>query len=70
VPLDATVNLDHLSSTFELSGGEIKNVALRATALALEQPSLALSQALLARCANAEYRNMGKLPLSLTERRA
>jgi len=62
VPLAKDVNFDALAEDYELSGGHIKEVVLRAAALAWGQAGESVvSQELLIRSAEAEYRKLGKL---------
>jgi len=56
------VDLDVLAATYELSGGHIKEIVLRAASLAMNN-GCTLTQALLVRSADAEYRKLGKLPV-------
>ena len=56
------VDLDALATTYELSGGHIKEIVLRAASLAMNDGGV-LTQALLVRSADAEYRKLGKLPV-------
>jgi len=56
------VDLDALAATYELSGGHIKEIVLRAASLAMNDGGV-LTQALLVRSADAEYRKLGKLPV-------
>ena len=60
MPLAEDVNLAQLATAYELSGGHIKEVVLRAASLALACGE-AVSQAHLVRGAQAEYRKLGKL---------
>ena len=60
VPVEANVDFRRLAEQFELSGGHIKEVVLRAASLAM-QAQETLSQAHLERSAAAEYRKLGKL---------
>jgi len=54
------VDLPALAAQFELSGGHIKEVVLRAASLAMAS-SESVSQKHLERSAAAEYRKLGKL---------
>jgi len=60
VPLALDVDLPALAAQFELSGGHIKEVVLRAASLAMAS-SESVSQKHLERSAAAEYRKLGKL---------
>jgi len=60
VPLAADVELAVLARQFELSGGHIKEVVLRAASLAMASGE-SVSQRHLERSAAAEYRKLGKL---------
>jgi SpoVK/Ycf46/Vps4 family AAA+-type ATPase len=62
VPLAPEVDLDLLAERYELSGGHIKEVALRAASLA-KAAGTAVQQQQLLRSAEAEYRKLGKLSL-------
>ena len=66
VPLAADVDLDLLAERYELSGGHIKEVALRAASLA-KAAGTAVHQLHLLRSAEAEYRKLGKLSLAERE---
>jgi len=66
VPLAADVDLDLLAERYELSGGHIKEVALRAASLA-KAAGTAVQQRHLLRSAEAEYRKLGKLSLAERE---
>ena len=63
VPLAQDVDIEELAKLYELSGGYIKEVVLRAASLALDKGS-AVNQDLLLRSADAEYSKLGKLPVS------
>ena len=54
VPLDSDVDFDIMAEDYELSGGHIKEVVLRAAALALASPNPKVTQDLLIRSAEAE----------------
>ena len=56
------LDLDALATTYELSGGHIKEIVLRAASLAMDDGGV-LTQTLLVRSADAEYRKLGKLPV-------
>ena len=60
VPLDQSVDFEELAEDYELSGGHIKEVVLRAASLALERGGR-VGQVDLLRSAAAEYRKLGKL---------
>jgi len=60
VPLEQGIDLTKLAATWELSGGHIKEVVLRAASLAMEAGT-EVTEALLARSAEAEYRKLGRL---------
>jgi hypothetical protein len=64
VPLAADVRLDELADGYELSGGHIKEVVLRAASMA-HAAGERLCQRHLLRSVEAEYRKLGMLsPLS------
>ncbi len=65
VPLDDDVDFDVLAEHFELSGGHIKEILLRAASLALVSPQRRLTQNLLIRSCKVEYKKLGKLPLQI-----
>jgi hypothetical protein len=66
----ADVDVHYLAEVYELSGGHLKEVVLRASALALRAAGsgagaverAVLTQSQLLRAADAEYRKLGKLP--------
>jgi hypothetical protein len=60
VPLAKDVDLEHLSGTYELSGGHIKEVILRAASRAYAA-GRAVAQQDFVRSAEAEYRKLGLL---------
>jgi len=60
VPLSKNVDMEALAQEYELSGGHIKEVVLRAASLALQNGGV-VNQEILKRCSNAEYRKLGKL---------
>jgi hypothetical protein len=60
VPLDGRLDLAALAQRFRLSGGYIRNAALRAAFLAAEE-GVALSQGHLERAVRMEFREIGKL---------
>ena len=66
VPLAADVDLNLLAERYELSGGHIKEVVLRAASLA-KAAGTAVGQQHLLRSAEAEYRKLGKLSLAERE---
>lgn len=59
-PIAANVNYSALARKFEMSGGHIRNAALRAAFLASNQGT-SITTALLESAARAEYEAMGKL---------
>jgi hypothetical protein len=60
VPISGTLDFASLAQRFRLSGGYIRNAALRAAFLAVEEGS-ALTHAHLERAIRAEFREIGKL---------
>ena len=68
VPLGSDVDFDELAELYELSGGHIKEIILRASAIALDQAARdeqIVTQALLMRSADVEYKKLGRLPVQL-----
>jgi SpoVK/Ycf46/Vps4 family AAA+-type ATPase len=63
-PLSDDVDIDTFARAYDLSGGHIKEVIVRATACALGQAQPALQRALLKRCADLEYKKIGKLAVA------
>jgi SpoVK/Ycf46/Vps4 family AAA+-type ATPase len=59
-PLDADLSLSSLARGFEMSGGYIRNAALRAAFLAADE-GVAIGQRHLDRAARVEYEGMGKI---------
>ncbi|MDX9724701.1 MAG: ATP-binding protein, partial [Myxococcota bacterium] len=65
VPLAEDVDFRTLAEDYELSGGHIKEIVLRAAALAMgDGAAEQVSQELLIRSAEAEYRKLGKLVMT------
>ncbi len=60
-PLGADVDFHRLAERFEMTGGYIKNAAMRAAYLAATSRQKIISQALLERAAALEWEEMGKL---------
>jgi hypothetical protein len=60
VPIDGTINYVELAQRFRLSGGYIRNAALRAAFLAAEE-GVALTHAHIERAIKMEFREIGKL---------
>ena len=60
IPTDADVDLDFLADAFELSGGNIRSIAITAAYLAAERRS-SLSMGDLVRAVHREYRKLGRL---------
>ena len=60
IPADGALRLEELAQRYRLSGGYIRNAAVRAAFLAAEEGS-PLSFALLERSVKAEFREIGKL---------
>jgi AAA+ superfamily predicted ATPase len=60
----ADVDLSQLAEVYALSGGHIKEVLVRAAAAALSQDPPRITHDLLRRCADLEYKKLGKLPVS------
>lgn len=60
LPVDADVDLEAFAESFELTGGEIKNVVLRAAARAWRQGRV-VTAALLDDACQQEYRRLGRL---------
>jgi len=60
-PLAADVNFGQLAEQFEMSGGYIKNAAVRAAFLAAAAGRMPISHALVMRAAQLEWREMGRL---------
>jgi len=59
-PIDQGVDFEWLGATYEMSGGHIRNAALRAGFGAAHGEGR-ITEALLVEAANAEYRSMGKV---------
>lgn len=59
-PLAGNVRFEELAERYEMTGAHIRNVALRAAALAAEEDDV-ITLAHLVRAANREYAEMGKL---------
>ncbi len=68
IPRDDTVDLKYLSEIFELSGGHIKEAVLRAASIAYGSKEQCVTQDLLIRSAQLEYKKLGKLAPILEER--
>lgn len=68
IPRDDTVDLEFLADTFELSGGHIKEAVLRAASIAYGSKEQCVTQDLLIRSAQLEYKKIGKLAPVLNER--
>lgn len=62
VPLAANLNFESLARRYELSGGAIRNAALRAAFLAADQDS-PITMTHLERAARLEYEGLGKIPV-------
>jgi AAA+ superfamily predicted ATPase len=60
IPIDGDVDLDFLARSFELSGGNIRSIALTAAYLAADRGG-SLSMADLVRAVHREYRKLGRL---------
>jgi len=60
LPKDETIDLDRIAGDFDLTGGHIKNAALRAAFLAAREGT-AVSTALLRRAAVLEMQDMGRI---------
>lgn len=60
-PLDPGVDLDYLAERFELSGSNIKNIAVAAAFLAAGARQKAITMPCLLRALQREYEKMGKL---------
>ncbi len=60
-PLAPDLTWDKIAQAFEMSGGHIKNAALRAAFLAAERGAPAIDEGLINEAARLEYREMGKL---------
>jgi AAA+ superfamily predicted ATPase len=60
-PLTADVDFQRLAERFQMTGGYIKNAAMRAAYLAATSESKLISQAILERAAALEWEEMGKL---------
>ncbi|MEO8845881.1 MAG: AAA family ATPase [Kofleriaceae bacterium] len=61
-PVDASINFGGLARRFELTGGYIRNAALRAAFLAADE-DVPIAQAHLEHAARLEYEGMGKITL-------
>lgn len=61
IPRDDTVDLEFMADTFELSGGHIKEAVLRAASIAYGSEEKCVTQDLLIRSAQLEYKKLGKL---------
>ena len=61
IPRADDVDLEFLADIFELSGGHIKEAVLRAASIAYGSPQKIVTQDLLLRSAELEYRKLGKL---------
>lgn len=61
-PLAPNLSFESLARRYELSGGSIRNAALRAAFLAADQ-NTAITMALLERAARLEYEGLGKIPV-------
>ncbi len=61
IPRSTDVCLARLAHIFELSGGHIKEAVLRAASIAYGTPDKVVTQSLLMRSAELEYRKLGKL---------
>ncbi|MBQ4360774.1 MAG: ATP-binding protein [Proteobacteria bacterium] len=61
IPRDDTVDLEFMAETFELSGGHIKEAVLRAASIAYGSEDQCVTQDLLIRSAQLEYKKLGKL---------
>ena len=61
IPRADDVELEFLAETFELSGGHIKEAVLRAASIAYGSDEKCVTQDLLLRSAELEYRKLGKL---------
>ena len=65
LPRAGDFDLEDLARRYQISGGYIRNIALRAAFLAAEEHS-ALTQAHLERAIKAEFREIGKIAESGT----
>ncbi len=66
VPLEPRIDFQDIAQTYELSGGHIKEVILRAAALAMDSGTSARScvtEDLIRRSADLEYKKLGRLPV-------
>ena len=68
IPRDDSVDLEFLADTFELSGGHIKEAVLRAASIAYGSKDQCVTQDLLIRSAELEYKKLGKLAPMLENR--
>ncbi len=68
IPRDQTVDLSFLAEVFELSGGHIKEAVLRAASIAFGAKEQCVTQELLIRSAELEYKKLGKLAPIFHER--
>jgi SpoVK/Ycf46/Vps4 family AAA+-type ATPase len=60
-PLAADVDFQRLAERFQMTGGYIKNAAMRAAYLAASSDAKRISQAILEKAAALEWEEMGKL---------
>lgn len=67
IPRAADVDLDVLADLFELSGGHIKEAVLRAASIAYGSKDKQVTQELLIRSAQLEYKKLGKLAPQINE---
>ena len=67
IPLANDVDISYLAETFELSGGHIKEAVLRAASIAYGSAVRVVTQDLLFRSAELEYKKLGKLMLATSE---
>src|SRR5262249_43844450 len=61
LPIDGDIDYGTLAKRFELAGGHVRNIVLRAAYLAASDGSTALGMAHLMRAAEYEYRDHGML---------
>jgi hypothetical protein len=59
-PLDSGINFDFLARQFQITGGNIKNIALGAAFLAAQNGNL-INMSNIIRATKREYQKMGKL---------
>ena len=67
IPRAKDVDLEQLADIFELSGGHIKEAVLRAASIAYGSEDKVVTQELLLRSAQLEYKKLGKLAPKLSQ---